>query len=62
MPSPYIIECPECGERASILRHKYMPEIYEVSCPECHRAEYGDTLEKAMRLFKAVENDGITQL
>lgn len=55
--SEYIFDCHKCGERVSILRHKYMPNVYEVVCPKCQRAEYGGTLEKAIRCFKAVDND-----
>lgn len=42
------IRCPRCGERATITK---TPNGVEVKCPKCHVAEYGETLEKAVRCF-----------
>lgn len=49
MSSPFIVYCPYDGERLTISWH---PEGYEVKCDGCHRAEYAETLEKALKLFE----------
>lgn len=49
MTSRYIVNCPEDGERATVSFTAYG---YELECPQCHRAEYGETLEKAVRCFE----------
>lgn len=43
-----MIECPRCGEPATIRKSEHG---VEVECPKCHDAEYGETLDKAIRCF-----------
>lgn len=49
--SPYIVKCPNDGERADVLKHPSLG--FEVSCPKCHRAEYGRDLMRTLECFKA---------
>ena len=48
--SPYIVYCQRDGERASVLK---VGTGYVVVCNKCHRAEFGKTLEQALRCFEA---------
>ena len=48
--SPYIVTCKRDGERASVLFNEHG---YKIECPACHRAEYGETLEKALKCWEA---------
>ena len=47
--SPYIVNCPECGTRATIIKEG---DRYAAVCPRCDRVEYGDTPEKAARCME----------
>lgn len=49
------VVCPRCGERATIRK---CGDAVEVECPKCHVAEYGETLEKAVRCFAAEGDRG----
>lgn len=40
--------CKTCGKEAEVTQHE---GIWEVYCPSCQIAEYGETLEKALRCF-----------
>lgn len=51
VPSPYIVNCPECGTRATITTVR--PGLYAAECPKCGRVEYGDTPAKAARCMMA---------
>ena len=48
--SPYIVNCPECGTRATITKEGGR---YAATCPRCDRVEYGDTPAKAARCMAA---------
>ena len=48
--SPYIVYCQRDNERASVLKAE---KGYVVVCNKCHRAEYGRTLEQALKCFEA---------
>lgn len=48
--SPYIVYCQRDNERASVLK---VENGYVVLCNKCHRAEYGRTLEQALKCFEA---------
>lgn len=52
--SPYIVDCPNDGARATIL---FDNGAYVAVCQRCGRAEYGETVEKAARCF-ATPNPG----
>ena len=52
--SHYIVDCPNDGERATIL---FDNGAYVAVCPLCGRAEYGDTVEKAARCFATPNRD-----
>lgn len=41
------ITCQRCGEHAKVEHGR----LYEVRCDRCHIAEYGETLEQAVRCF-----------
>lgn len=52
--SPYIVDCPNCGTRATII---FDNGVYVAFCPRCEKSEYGETVEKAARCF-ATPNPG----
>ena len=48
--SPYIVNCPECGTRATIEKQG---DRYAATCPKCGRVEYGESPAKAVRCMMA---------
>ena len=48
--SPYIVNCPECGTRTTIVKEG---DRYAAECTKCGRVEYGDTPAKAARCMMA---------
>lgn len=44
----YEWDCPRCGQPAVIS----FDGLYEIRCAACHVAEFGETLEKAIRCFE----------